>query len=827
MNNQTIKSAETKKTTPTNGIDHPQLKKFLKDTGLTPEQLNFRTASGAGDQRPRNIPLFYLKDNNVVIPYFAPDGVVQQFPSKGKLKDYQRIRIGDQKPGEPKYKAPYKSGAFLYFPPKVISSYQSKEEIKTLFLTEGEKKALAGCNKLDLPFVAMPGIFGLREKETDFPEINKDLQKVIERCQVKDIVIVFDADGLKCNYDPENPEKDLYIRANSFFRSITTIKELLKNFDVNIYATFINPNLKLQSKGLDDLLNDYPEQTEKIKEELTTYNIGRKEFTVWHYVTGQSDTKLREFLGMNNAEDFYNKHHDELKDHPFVLKRIKYQHNGEMLKAIKDNRKQVFWKAEKDRDGNTKGCKIVYRKFIHFLLEKGFRRFDLNSESFTFLQVEQNLITEKSETKIQDFVIRYIEDIPGDRLENDVTKDELAEKIYQSPQTYFSKSKLSLLVSSEFPIQRDTLTKAFVFLKNGFVEVTKEGYQLKNYSQLDNYIYSDQQQQRDFTKGTEDGVFKKFVQNISGYEKTPERFKALRSMLGYLMHDYHEYKLKAINFTDSKMSDEDEGRTGKTMLSRAIKYLRNYLEVPGKNFDATKDTKYQHASLTTQVVHLNDAQRSFKTEYVYNDITEGIEIKKLYDKPFFIRVKYIISSNKTLQVWGASARDRFVEFELADHYSDTYTPEHEFGQWFFRDWDDNEWNAFYNFMLECIRIYLDEGIIQADTINLEARKLINETNQEFVDFIESRRKENPTIINSDGLPPDEQEIVIGIEFNKKLLHEEFLTEFEEYRMDKYIRKQSTFTKWLKKYAKYNNFECVERKSGADRYMKFTPLKEKQ
>jgi len=799
-----------------NGIDHPLLSQFLKDTGLSLNELDYTTPWSKGDERAIPTKIFYPKGEDIVIPYFSVDGSLIQFPNgSGKMRNFERTRwsnpvLHKDKNGEPmKYYQPQGTGTHIYFPVPVINLFRQKSSLKTIYLTEGEKKAIAGCKKMDLPVIGLPGIFGLKENLQE-NTLNKDLSELITQCGVKNIVLILDADALHAKFDPTQPEKDLYKRASLFFRSVAIVKELILPLEIDLYLAVINPSLDKGPKGLDDLLNVC--EPGIIRDELVNLKAGKKEYTVWHNVTGESDTSLRKFFGLTNAEIFWEIHKEELKQNQFVLKRLKYQHDGKKLNIIKDTSNDVFWKAEKDKDGITKGCKIVYRKFIHFLSSKGFRRLDLNSDSFTFLQVEQNLIYERSETKIQDFVKNYVENLPGERLANDITKDDLAEKIYQSPQTYFSKPKLSLLDSSEFTIKRDSLTQAFVYFQNGFVEVTKDGYELKEYTELDNYIYADQQQKRNFKKGSEEGNFKKFVQNISGYDKNSQRFEALRTMLGYLMHDFHDYKLKAINFTDSKLSDDDEGRTGKTMLSRATQYLRNYLEVPGKTFDATKDTKYQHASLSTQIVHLNDAQRSFKTEYVYNDITEGIEIKKLYDKPYFIRVKYIISSNKTLQVWGASARDRFVEFELADHYSDTKTPEQEFKQWFFRDWDDNEWNAFYNFMLQCISLFLEKGILEADTINLEERKLINETNHEFVEFINIRYK--------DLKEGDEKRIVLKQEFNKKDLHLEFLNENKEFESDKYIKKQSTFTNWLKRYAKYNNLYFSERRSGADRYMTF-------
>ncbi|MFW5871611.1 MAG: hypothetical protein ACOCUT_00745, partial [bacterium] len=167
---------------------------------------------------------------------------------------------------------------------------------------------------------------------------------------------------------------------------------------------------------------------------------------------------------------------------------------------------------------------------------------------------------------------------------------------------------------------------------------------------------------------------------------------------------------------------------------------------------------------------------------------------------------------------GASARDRIVEFELAQHYSDQFSPEQEFKQWFFVDWKEKEWQAFDNFMVECIRLFLEHGLLTPKSLNLENRKLLNETNQDFVDFIESRLVHNPAQVENelDG----KVYICPGIAFCKKSLHTNFLQEYPEYESDKYLKKQQIFTRWLKAFAGYRGYNVEEKKSGANRSMIF-------
>ena len=221
-------------------------------------------------------------------------------------------------------------------------------------------------------------------------------------------------------------------------------------------------------------------------------------------------------------------------------------------------------------------------------------------------------------------------------------------------------------------------------------------------------------------------------------ERISPRYESLVTIIGYLLHSHFSGKLKATIFTDSKISDMPSGRTGKTLLGQALAYIKKYTEINAKDFDPANKHKYQEANLDTQIIHLNDVKKNFDIESLFNDITEGIVVDKKNVKPFKVKTKLMISANKTIRIEGASAKDRVIEFEFADHYNEKFSPEDEFGHWFFRDWSEAEWMKFYNFFLFCICSYLKKGIIVASPVNLNRRKLLENTSQEFVEFMDDK-----------------------------------------------------------------------------------------
>lgn len=450
----------------------------------------------------------------------------------------------------------------------------------------------------------------------------------------------------------------------------------------------------------------------------------------------------------------------------------------------------IFYKVALDDENKIKKIIINQTKWINILYSFGFRRFDLDSGGFIFIKVDNHIISEVSITQIQDTFIYYLKNLQTDGL-TPYLKEALIETFFLGIGKYFNETKLSLLKhDEEFIFNKDTKDEAFVYFKNGVVRVTKENWEILDYKHLKGYVWKNQIIDKDFKKiemlkhnNYEMPVFGRFMDNISGNQ---DRFDSLCSIMGYNMHSFFETKLRATILTDSKISDEAEGRTGKTLLAKALGYIRVYVELSGKNFVFTNKHKYDKCSLDTQILHINDVQKYFPFEMLYNDITEGITIDKKNQEPIFIKTKMIISTNQTIKIDGSSSRDRCIEFELADKYNDKFQPKDDFGHWFFTEWDETEWNGFYNFMMYCVWVYFNQGLIMPPEINLKERKLLDETCQEFCEFIKAKEIE-----------PD-------VRYCRDEWHEDFLNSYKDLAEDKFKKQVKTFTKWLKSFAKYSN-----------------------
>ncbi len=501
----------------------------------------------------------------------------------------------------------------------------------------------------------------------------------------------------------------------------------------------------------------------------------------------------------------------------------------------------IIEKLKENKDGGDPifmGIEIDEFKFIQLMVSFGFVRYESNTEQtgkdeFQFVRLEDNIIRSVTRQQIIDEIEKFIlNKYDFSRFEH-ITAEKVINVFYKSLNRYFSQDKFARMKPTDtIIINRDTKTQTFFYFKNGFVEVDKDGWTLRSYDEMNGSVWDKQMIERkfdhlgkEFLEGDIDikttGVFSDFCLKICG--DNADRFAKLTAILGYLMHDYYEYKLKAINLTDSSLSEASEGRTGKTLLAKMLGHVKGFTEINAKDFKATDERKYQLVDLGTQILHLNDlktrGQNKFDFEDVFNDITEGYMVRKMYQAPFRQCSKFVMSSNKTLNIVGASQRDRIIEFEMSQFFGEHLSPEQHYKQWFGRDWDEQEWARFYNFMCFCSCMFHRQGLEAPAPINLSARKLMNHTSREFLDFMEDCRK----LVEVDGKPfhgynlPDTIRINFTdlrgtkpvstfispctdfyvFQFDKNQLYNEFTRQYQDFK--KWLT-QNKFNVWLSMYA---------------------------
>lgn len=442
--------------------------------------------------------------------------------------------------------------------------------------------------------------------------------------------------------------------------------------------------------------------------------------------------------------------------------------------------KDIFWnqspktKDAKNLDENesSTGKKSDYQlqinmlKFINFLQRAGYRKFWLDKNTSILVQVTDNIVDIINEEKILDSVKKEILKMPY-RVTELFSKLDLIEVLLQKLNIYSSTKLLKMIDAIDDRFIHDSKDEAFFFFENTCVKATKGSVEKIRYKNLDGYIWKDQISNHkikniymnfnDDEAAVPVGQFEQFIQKVcspkkgeSVYRKEREvdlkRYAALCSAIGYMLHTYKDPTVtKAVVLCEEKIAraDESNGRTGKGVTAKAISKLRKEIKFNGKQVDFNDKFFYQMVSPDTQVLYFDDVEKNFNFEKLFSDLTEGISIQNKGQKPIQVPYekspKFLISTNSVLANDSDSHKARKFEIEYSDYFDASYQPPDEFGNMFFEEgWskDSPEWDMFFSFMISCTVLYMNDGLIPYDQVNLEERKIKAKIPEPFIEFAE-------------------------------------------------------------------------------------------
>jgi succinate dehydrogenase flavin-adding protein (antitoxin of CptAB toxin-antitoxin module) len=450
-------------------------------------------------------------------------------------------------------------------------------------------------------------------------------------------------------------------------------------------------------------------------------------------------------------------------------------------KVEEENAKQTFWSK------NDKGAiKIIHILFKQFLEDNGFYKYcPEGGKNYVFVKVTNNLIDHTSEKEIKDFVLQHLLEL-----------DDMSVYNYFADNTRFFKEEfLSMLSTIDIYFIADTKDAAYLYYKNCAVKITKDAITTIDYLDLGGYVWKDHVIDRVFSMCNVTGRcdFRKFVWNVNGGEA--ERVKSMESTIGFMLHGYKNLSFcPAIILNDEVISDNPEGGTGKGLLMNALSQMKKLVVIDGKSFAFERSFAYQLVSADTQILCFDDVKKHFDFERLFSVVTEGLTLEKKNKDaikiPFSKSPKIAITTNYAIKGAGNSFARRKWELELHQYYSKSFTPLDEFGKLMFGDWNDDDWCEFDNYMIGCLRGYLNTGLVKSKFVNLKIRQLSAETCHEFIEWC--------------GLVDNSERHInleAGIRLYKNELYYAFVDEYPDYGPKaKMTISRTKFYKWLVSYA---------------------------
>ena len=477
------------------------------------------------------------------------------------------------------------------------------------------------------------------------------------------------------------------------------------------------------------------------------------------------------------------------------------------LNQIKNTEKSpklpfCFWYEIKDKNNNY-DLKIQYTELYGYLKTKGIRKiiFEDNGTKRLLVRIINNVVEEIDIDYIQNMLLNSaINELP-EIITAHKTRYDLKELLLKGINVYINDPKLNDLPFIKIEFLQDIKDSAYFFFKNGFIEANANGLQLKDYSQLNGYIWKSQIINHNFKVINDQSLitdfsFSTFTRNICS-SRVPNltfdgaRYQSLVTTIGYLLHNYKNSSNKfAVIFSESNLTDEPQGRTGKGLIMQAIGKLRKLTIIDGRNFTFESAFAFQNVSRDTQLILFDDISKNFSFPKLFSVITEGLSYERKHKDRINLSPKdspkVCISTNYSLNGNSESEKGRKFDMELLCYYNANYKPIDDFKKSFFDEWDIEEWNLFYNFMMMCIRSYFsnNNSIFGYTSDTLNERKLLNSTSPEFVDYADSL--------------PRRSNLVIGDIYNNFI---------EIYGIDTNKMTKITFSKWLKIYCSFRGINC--------------------
>lgn len=825
----------------------------LFDSGLTIDDVMVRVPVPGSDEfrlepafRPGGADniVYNLNDNDdeMQIHYYDLEGNHMMFKpprDNARPKPYVRMRWSNPFAHSPienkevKYQTPKGAPCAFYITEYIRTRYRNAEPIKTLIIQEGEKKAEKAC-KHDIPSIAIQGIYNIGNAESG---LLKELQYIVQRCKVQNVVLLMDSDWDHLSRNLA-PDENIDARPNQFSKAVIKFLNYVKTLhkmqlSVDVYFGHINEN-KSGAKGIDDLLvRELNLHESDLKDDIEAAMLshdGHGHYVDIHKITTKTEHQIRDFWGLNSSKEFFEKYRARIEE----LKSFRFSHinyvveDGMIKEASRNAANERFW-AVTINEKEKKTVSFKYKTALDFLEANNFYKIhtpDLKIGEHKFVKIDDCVVSETSDTFIRDYVYNYV---------TKSTKDEdVLDMFIKSLETYLSPGKLERLTEIKDDFSEPEPEAQTYFFKNAQVEINASEI---NGNPITKNVWEEKQIKREFKRipiiefidryedgqfginFTEEGLKSDFLQYLlctsnfwKGKEETMTEAdqNLLRqhiinkiTSLGYLLNQWKPRTEQiAIVAMDARMDEigASNGRSGKSLIGLAMSKILNVQTIDCKKLNNADDFIYSLVTPKTRLVFLDDTRVNFDFENFYSALTGDLQINPKTGARFEIKYekapKFYITTNHALNDQSDSGIDRRVMMAFSNFFDKKYGPADHFGHQLFDDWDEYQWCLFDNLMMECVMYYLrsfqnnwsirkGRGVIPPPMEALRMRELRQQMGEAFLQWADAYF--------------DQQNFAINSKISRKDLfdkyHEEFQSARETIRPGDFRKRMIAFCKF--------------------------------
>lgn len=392
---------------------------------------------------------------------------------------------------------------------------------------------------------------------------------------------------------------------------------------------------------------------------------------------------------------------------------------------------------------------LIRERLMEFLYKEGgfsLYYYDPSTTIYKLVQNRNGFLRDVTTEHIKKFVISYLRSLPP-KFDNNLTPGRIIDLFMTQAERLIGGKNLEFLQHGEFDFLKDTKDEAYFTFRNGIAVVSRPGFELRSYADMNKVVWASQVIEFDIRVTGEvdpDVEYYKFIRAICKESVPHEEYAC--TLIGYLLHKYKDpTKAFAVVLAEEAENEKEGGGTGKGLFFKAISKMINTVTMDGKSFKQDKSFLFQRVGLDTHLVILEDVKKTVNFELFYPIITEGMTVEKKNQAELFIpyadSAKIGFTTNYSVPATGNHGKRRQKVFEFGNFYSPAFTPENHFKHQMFHDWDPAEWNRFYNFMLLCVQMYLQAGIRETPpSAGIKKKQLKLAYTEEFAewffDFIE-------------------------------------------------------------------------------------------
>ena len=335
---------------------------------ITPKdiQYNIKQYDAAKFTKPQPLFVCDQKKGDMYIYYLALNGKLVEHNKKGNLVTTTRKRLANPYQNNDGSTVKYLSegNICIYFPPRMLDAYKNKEEVETLIVTEGEKKAFV-ASKNGFDCLGISGIWnfctGVKDKLHEQGVMLPELKDFLKVCKVKRLVYMQDSDALDCTI---NENKSATDRPSGFYKATKRFAELVFQEGLQFYHCYINPHLSDDKNGLDDLIAKYENYQQDVL--IDFHNSVNENKKSTYFCTTKiehlQNTFIKQIFLLNDPEDFFKYHKKKLitlKEFRFETRVFIVNPNTEQIEEVKNVGRQSVWVKDGcyhgyDMKGNTK-----------------------------------------------------------------------------------------------------------------------------------------------------------------------------------------------------------------------------------------------------------------------------------------------------------------------------------------------------------------------------------------------------------------------------------------------------------------------------------------